>query len=215
MASKDSAARAAAYEDMVDLLQRRHIKGALEDRDGGVCLVGAINRVVPAQWERKQYEREVLQGIWERTPLLKVLAAGSALAGKEVHLTASNEDGGMAGIEIWNDTPWRRTKTAVAVLQELAAKYRDQAKEELIQELQAALAQLRADKAELEQRVRELEARVTELEAEVGFWKRAWHARRARVSANQLRFASAELQELDDELNQTLADLTREAQPAQ
>lgn len=207
----NSSTRAATYADMADLLSRHHIKGALHDSSGGACLVGAIHRAVDSSAERRQYEQEILDEIIARSPMLRTAAAAMALKGKEARYSAPSSDGGMAGIEFWNDAPWRRTRTVVKVLQELAKKHAALAKDELIAELQGAVAELKRDKAALALKVKELEARVAELEAEVGFWKQAWRARRARLSAEQLRTASSELQELDDELNQTLATLMREA----
>lgn len=215
-----SAAKAAAYRDMLDLINTRHIKGALEDGNGGVCLVGAANRVGRAFGPQASAElqREVRDELLSRSPMLRT-AVELAERAKERNvdhrftdqpLTALSSDGGLALVEMWNDVPWRRTRTVAKVLADLAHEYGDRAREELIEELRWALADLRTQQSALKARIVELEAENERLREEVSFWKAAWNGHRARVGAKQLRAASAELEQIDDDLNEVFANLVRE-----
>ena len=204
-----SSARAAIYADMVDLVSKRHIRGALQDAQGGVCLVGAANRAADAwggRWASREIQQELRDELLARSPMLR-------LASLKLDMDDVAPDGGLSAIEAWNDVPWRRTRLAVQVLSDLAAKHAAEAREELIAELQAAVADLVAQQEVLRARVEELEAENTYLTEEVAYWKRAWYSRRARTSAEDLTSASEELAELDRQLNATLVKLTSEVVP--
>lgn len=215
----NSAAKAAAYKDMLDLVNSRHIKGALEDRQGGVCLVGAANKVGqmfgPAA--SMELQRELRDELLSRSPLLRAAVEagdwkarhkGSGDSAADLDLTC--RDGGLVLVELWNDAPWRRTRTVAKVLADLAHQYGDLAREELIEEMRWALLDLRKQQGELKARIRELEEENARLREEVSFWKAAWQGHRARVGAKELRNASAELASIDDELNGVLETLSRE-----
>jgi cell division protein FtsB len=198
-------ARAQAYRDMIDLLEQGHIKRSLKS-SRGFCLVGAANEVA-GPIAGMELQREIVQEIASRNPTLIAPLARLYKTTPEQLLTLKGQDGGLFLIENWNDTPFRRTKKVVALLQELAERCEAGAKDELIAELTATINDLKTQYASLQAYVRSLEEENARLSDEVSFWRRSFHARRAAKSAAALTAASAELAELDKELSSTLEHL--------
>lgn len=197
------------YVKTLKIVENGWTKGDLL-RDGDHCLVGAMNLAVTGDanitkhpWMSTsgseaslEMQRDFAELVRVKSPrLTKIIDS----RGGEIN----DDDGGLHVIELWNDTPWRRSKTVTNLLQKKIAELEPLVHAEEVDHYQNLVRLLRQRISALQDRVAALEARVTQLENENRFLRKA----RIKHTAEDLRRDSHTLRELDDELDGVMAKL--------
>lgn len=178
---------------------------------GAVCLAGAIDRTTQAdtelalgaRWSRTnaslEIQEELVSIIHARSPWTRFVLSQHGVTSRY-----KMADGGLAGIEVWNDAKMRRKSQVMALLRERIEHYEPLAKNERIAQLEAKVTRLERKVRHLTDEVSDLRERVNQLERENRFFAAA----RMKYTASDLRNKNDVLAGLDDELEGAYAELT-------
>ena len=169
----------------------------------GVCTVGAINRATTGRAEPHWSDNRRIASHEMQEDFLSAIPRHYISAHTEGFSTSG--DGGLRGIEQWNDMPWRRKHTVVRLLKKRIAHYKPLAEKEQLQRYQKLVRDLRKKLDESRAKVAALETRVLELENENRFLRKS----RQKFTANELRNESTAMADLDAQLDTAMAELQK------
>jgi hypothetical protein len=190
-----NAAKAEYFGAVHDRIERGWTKHSLDNGYGQVCLVGAIQEVVPRS------QQHDLQVDLAHTIHTQDLISSKLFSPAQV--THRSGDGGLEIIEAWNDRKWRRKTQVLKLLAKKRAHYAALAKKDYIEELQERIADLEHDLRVERGRIAELEAKIAALTDAAKWWK----VRAQTNVVNELSRTNKHLEELDRELEDAHVEL--------